>query len=64
MQRPDIHFKSVEKKISENPLMIFHDLQKNHTSPSTAYIKGEILFADGTVPAMGKLGRTKLSLKY
>ncbi|QTA86140.1 toxin-antitoxin system TumE family protein [Desulfonema magnum] len=52
MQSPDIHFESVEKNISENPLVIFHELRRNHTSPSTAYIKGEILFADGTVLAV------------
>ena len=52
MQSPDIHFQCVEKHISDNPLVIFHDFQKNSTSPSTAYIKGEVLFADGTILAL------------
>jgi hypothetical protein len=48
LQSPDICFESVEKPISQNPLVIFHDLRKNYTSPSTAYLKGEIFFADGS----------------
>lgn len=48
MQPLKAWFDTVEKHIAGNPLVIFHNLEKKHTSPSTAYLKGEILFVDGT----------------
>ncbi len=44
----DTYFESVEQIIQANPLMISHNIQINHTSSSTAYLKGELLFTDGT----------------
>ena len=48
MKSPDSHFDELERRISSNPLVIFHDLKKSQTSPSTLYVKGEIVFVDGT----------------
>lgn len=48
MRPPDIHFRSIEEHLVGHPLVLFHDLQKVQTSPSTAYLKGNILFADGS----------------
>ena len=42
------HFETLEKTISEEALIVSFDLHKNYTSPVTAYIKAEIIFADGT----------------
>lgn len=42
------HFESVEKIIQNNSLVICANLHKNYTSLNTAYIKGEITFADGS----------------
>jgi hypothetical protein len=42
------YFESVEKIIQNNSLIVCANLYKNHTSLNTAYIKGEITFADGS----------------
>ncbi len=45
------HFVTIEKLIRDDPLVISSEIHKTSTSPETAYIKGEILFMDGTVLA-------------
>lgn len=42
------YFESVEKIIQNNALTICINLQRNYTSINTAYIKGEIIFTDGS----------------
>jgi prepilin-type processing-associated H-X9-DG protein len=39
---------NIQEHLVRNPLVLFHDLQKVQTSPSTAYLKGNILFVDGS----------------
>ncbi|MGE0084474.1 MAG: DUF6516 family protein [Desulfococcaceae bacterium] len=42
------HFDCIEKIIRNDPLVIYVNLHRNFTSLNTAYIKGEITFADGS----------------
>jgi len=42
------HFETLEKAISEEPLIVSFDLHRNYTSAVTAYIKAEIIFTNGT----------------
>lgn len=44
----EAHFDSLEKGICGNLLVIFNNLNRTYTSPETGYIKGEIVFIDGS----------------
>ncbi len=48
MPSHDIHLGFIEEHIVRHPLVLFHDLRKMQTSPSTAYLKGNIFFVDGS----------------
>lgn len=42
------YFESIQKIIRNEPLIICTNLNQNYTSVNTAYIKGELTFADGS----------------